>query len=228
MKLVLAFLFFSILTAHASSPELPRLFFSYSWLYDSVVCEQKPPETKWMEEIEERTESFSNLWAQRGPELFKVLFDRTGLEFSRKEMTASFSVCPRKPSYSDPLILNMTVYLNSYMSPKPAFGDDDFVDLVFHEVLHTWVVEHLDNSQLRRKYKDEAPSVKNHMHLMAIQKYVYSSLGRADLIKMLDETYAKIGGTYARAWEIVQIEGFEAFMLEFPSLNDTSGSKVTY
>lgn len=90
MKLILAFLFINIFSARASSPELPRLFFSYSWLHDSVVRQLNPPEAKWMDEIE-------------------VLFDRTGLGFSRKEMTASFSVCPRKPSYSDPLVLNMTV-----------------------------------------------------------------------------------------------------------------------
>lgn len=218
---IISTLFIVIITmsaSYASAPEVPRLFFSYSWLYDSVVCEQNPPEAKWMDEIEERTEYFSSLWASRGPELFKVLFDQTGLGFSRKEMTATFSICPRKPSYSDPLIINMTRYLNSCMSPKPALGDEDFIDLVFHEVLHTWVVENLENSQLRRKYKDEAPSVRNHMHLMAIQKFVYSKLNRPDLIIMLDTTYARIGGTYARAWEIVQIEGIEAFMQEFPEV----------
>ncbi|HXH74712.1 MAG TPA: hypothetical protein VNJ08_07085 [Bacteriovoracaceae bacterium] len=216
MKLMVALLFCLISTAHASTPELPRLFFSYSWLYDSENCVNAPEEI-WMAEIEERTESFSELWHVRGQELFKVLFDHTGLGFSRKEMTATFSVCPKKASFSNPLVLSMTPYLNSYMRPKPAYGDDAFVDLVFHELLHTWVVEHLEKSELRAKYKEETPSVRNHMHLMAIQQFVYLKLGREDLVSMLNRLYAKIGSSYARSWEIVQIEGFEAFMNEFPT-----------
>lgn len=207
----------SLSVAHASEPSLPRLFFSYSWLYDSVVCEQTPIDAKWMDEIEAKTEGFANAWATKGPVFFNVLFEQTGLGFSRKEMSATFSVCPKKPSYSDPLVLNMTRYLESHMGTIPTKGEDDFVDLVFHELLHTWVVEHLESSQLRRKYKDELPSVKNHMHLMAIQKFVYSKLGRIDLITLLDVLYGRIiGGTYARAWEIVNIEGHEAFVNEFP------------
>ena len=228
MKLAIVILFFSILTAQASSPELPRLFFSYSWLYDSVVCEEALPEAQWIDEAKGKTESFSQIWSIKGPELFNVIFDHTGLGFSRKEMTATLSVCPKKPSYSDPLVLNVTRFLNSYMSPTIPYGDDDFVDLVFHELLHTWVVENLEFSQLRRKYRDEVPSVRSHLHLMAIQKFVYLKLQRPDLVEMLDRLYIRMGGTYGRAWEIVQIEGHEAFIREFPVSADTSGSKVIY
>ena len=213
-------LFFAVISsAHATSPEVPKIFFSYSWLYDITVCEQTPPNANWVDEIRMKSNRFSDLWSAKGPELFGILFNKTGLGFSRKEMTATFSVCPKKASYSNPLVLNMTRYLESYMSPKLAFSDDDFVDLVFHELLHTWVVENLKNSELLRKYKDEMPTVKNHMHLMAIQKFVYSKLGRTDLVNQLDRIYSKMGGTYARSWEIVQIEGDDVFVMEFPVSN---------
>jgi hypothetical protein len=214
MKFIIGLLFCFLSTAHASAPELPRLFFSYSWLYDSVVCETKPPEPQWVKEIHERTEPFSKLWSARGPELFKVLFDNTGRGFSRKEITATFSLCEGKPSYSNPLILNVRRYLTSGMSPKPVYSEDDFVDLVFHELLHTWVVENLGYSPLVAKYWDEGSPVRNHLHVMAAQSFVYSRLGRSDLIKMLETTYSRVGGAYARAWEIVQIEGHEPFMKE--------------
>ena len=51
---------------------------------------------------------------------------------------------------------------------------------------------------------------------MAIQKFVYLKLGRPDLVAMLEADYNQIGGAYARSWEIVQIEGYEAFLNEFP------------
>lgn len=219
MKLTLVFLFCFLTAAHASAPELPRIFFSYSWLYDSVVCEKTPPATESVKEVKERSEAFSKLWSTRGPELFKVLFDHTGHGFSRKEMTATLSLCKEKPSYSDPLVLNVRRYMNTVMSPEPVYGDDDFVDLVFHELLHTWVVENLGYSPLIAKHWNEGPSVRNHLHLMAIQKFVYLSLGRNDLVEMLGQINARIGGTYARSWEIVQLEGHEPFMKEFPSSN---------
>lgn len=215
-KIIFLFLSFTLSVAHSSEPTMPQLFFSYSWLYDSVVCEKTPVEPKWQAELDDKGESFERIWNEKGPILFKVLFDHTGLGFSRKEMTATFSVCPGKPSYSSPLVFNMTRFLDSYMSPKLSLGENEFVDLVFHELLHTWVVEHLENSQLRIKYKSELPSVKNHMHLMAIQKFVYLNLGRPDLVAMLEANYARIGGAYARSWEIVQAEGYETFLNEFP------------
>lgn len=218
MKLILALLYCTFLSANAtvSKPEVPRLFFSYSWLYDSTVCEKSPPDQKWVDEILERSESFSNLWLNNGPKFFQVLFDHTGLGFSRKELTATFSVCPNSVSYSNPLVFNMKPYLNSHMNPKTPFGDDNFVDLVFHELLHLWVGEHLKNSELRRKYISEAPLVKKHLHLMAIQKFVYAKMGRLDLIAMLDLNYPRmINKSYARAWEIVNLEGHDVFMSEF-------------
>lgn len=52
---------------------------------------------------------------------------------------------------------------------------------------------------------------------MAIQKFVYTKLGRVDLIEMVAQTNLRIGGAYKRAWEIVQQEGHEAFMKELPA-----------
>lgn len=207
-------LFFTLNTVLASELRIPDLYFSYSRLYDSVVCEQTPPRPVWIAELKEKMPHLDEVWTKRGPELFKVLFDQTGAGFSRKEMDATFSLCPGKASYSSPLVFNATRFLNSFMNR--SFTDDEFSDLVFHELTHLWLVENLKNSDLRFKYKDEAPVVRNHLHLMAIQKFVYIKLGRPDLIAMLDRKYKSFGGAYVRAWEIVQLEGFEAFIKELP------------
>jgi hypothetical protein len=211
---VLSFIF-SI--AQAAEPSLPQLFFTSGDLYDNVACEKTPVDPKWKDELDEKGESFEKMWNEKGPVLFKVIFDHTGLGFSRKELTATLSVCPGKPSFSSPLVFNVTPFLDSFMSPRPTWGENEFVDLVFHELLHSWVVDNLHGSQLRMKYKNELPVVKNHLHLMALQKYVYLKLGKPELVAMIDSHYNAIGGAYARAWEIVNTEGYEAFLSEFPS-----------
>jgi hypothetical protein len=209
-------LIFSFNNAFSSEQRIPDLYFSYSWLYDSVVCEQTPPKAEWKAELNQKMAHLDDVWTKRGPELFQVLIDQTGVGFSRKEMDATLSLCPGKASYSSPLVLNVTRFLDSFMSPRPSFNDDEFADLVFHELTHSWVVENLKNSELRFKYKDELPVVKNHLHLMAIQNFVYVKLGRHDLVEMVDKHYKRIGGAYARSWEIVQLEGFKAFINELP------------
>lgn len=212
--LVISCLLLSSSAVYASVPTLPRLFFSYSWLYDNVACEMTPVDASWAKEIEEKTEHFAMIWSERGPALFQVLFNYTNVGFSRKEMTATFSVCPKKPSLSTPLAFNMTKYLKSYMGETPVKGDDVFVDLIFHELIHNWLVENLKSSEMINKYKNENMVVRNHMHLMAIQKFVYSELNRSDLVLMLDKMYKAIGGDYARSWEIVGTEGEIIFMQE--------------
>jgi hypothetical protein len=218
-RIILVFLLLTLSIAHASEPALPQIFFTYSWLYDGVVCAQNPVDSKWIDELESKMDHFDNVWKEKGSVFFKVIFDQTGRGFSRKELTATMSVCPKKPSYSNPLTLNMNIFLDSYMAPtRTGFVDNRFADLVFHELLHTFVVENLDDSPMITKYKEEIPVVRNHLHVMALQKFVYTKLGRDDLLTMLDRSYNFIGGAYARAWEIVQTEGYEVFLKELPSV----------
>jgi hypothetical protein len=110
----------------------------------------------------------------------------------------------------------MTRFLDSYMAPNSRLSDNAFIDLVFHELTHTWVSENLGKSKLLEKYKSEERVVKNHLHLLAVQNFIYVKLGRADLVELLARKNRIIGGDYLRAWEIVQIEGYQAFMDELP------------
>lgn len=209
-------LYLTLSNAFASEPRLPDLYFSYSFLYDNASCESTPPKAEWITELRSKMNHLDEVWNVRGPVLFQVLFDYSGLGFSRKEMDATLSLCAHKSSYSSPLVLNATYFLDSFTAPIPAGSDDKFADLVFHELIHTWVVENLESSQLRIKYKDEANSVKSHLHLMAIQQFVYLKLNRPDLIEMIAKQYNGVGGDYARSWEIVQTEGYQAFINELP------------
>ncbi len=135
---------------------------------------------------------------------------------TRKELTATLSVCPNSWNYSDPLVLRTLNFLKSFMGQRPTWPDFAFADLVFHELLHTWLVENfIFNGPLLSKYKSEPPIVRAHLHLMAIQKFVYLELGRKDLSSWISWKYSGMSKDYARAWQIVdQIEGYAPFIQE--------------
>lgn len=205
--------------SHADTPSYPKLFFSYSFLYDDVCAAQSPVNLKWAEEATQRVSEFTKIWEKEAGILFGQVFSDFQKGFSRKEMTATLSVCPYAPSYSSPLILNVVRFLKSYMGSQPIRSDAEFADLVFHELLHTWVSENVKRpTPLTLKYKDESRPVLAHLHLMAIQKHTYVKLGKMDLVAMIDSHYSNMQGAYPRAWEIVNaIEGYETFIAEIKS-----------
>jgi len=207
-----------LIESQADGHKTPQLFFNYSGLYDSAVCPEKSTkkvDPAWAREADERTKEFAQIWGKAEPILFGKVFEIFGAGFSRKELTATLSACPIVPSYSDPLTLNVTRFLKSYMGEKPVASNEGFADLVFHELLHTWIVENGQwPSALYEKYQNEKRVVRNHLHLMAVQKHVYSELNRSDLILMIETRYKNMLG-YDRAWQIVtEIEGIEPFLKE--------------
>lgn len=200
---------------------VPKLFFEYSWLYDQncAVTDARKIEADWSQEAKAKSQNFAEIWNKNGTALFDKVFELFGLGFTRKELTATLSVCPA-PSYSNPLIINVTRFLKSYMKDKPVRSDDSFTDLVFHELLHTWVIENVKYpTPLDTKYQNEERVVRNHLHVMAMQKYIYTMLNRADLINMINEQYSNPSmPAYGRAWTIVnEIEGYEPFINEIRS-----------
>jgi hypothetical protein len=209
---------FSILTGNASfaeEPGIPKLFFRYSRLFDANCPADKPIDPAWAQEAQAREAEFAAIWARESQILFGAIVSEFGKGFSRKEFTATLSVCPAWLSYSDPLVLNVRRYLKSFMKERPVLPDLAFVDLVFHEMLHTWMVDNLSRSSpLSQKYKEEPIAVRAHIHLMAMQIHIYTKLGRKAELEWIQETYSKIGGAYARAWSIVQLEGYENFINE--------------
>lgn len=87
-----------------------------------------------------------------------------------------------------------------------------------------WVDENIsEKSPLLKKYSTEPYEVRDHLHLMALQKMVYLKLNRQDILDMLDESYrTKQSKDYRRAWEIVNdIEGYEMVIHDaLANLND--------
>lgn len=190
MKNIALFIAIIIFQSHlfANEPSYPKLFFSYSWLYDSVCAEapNKQIKPEWAQEAREKSKDFELVWMKEAPALMNKLFEIFNLGFQRKEVTATLSVCPRTQSFSNPLVLNVNRHLKSYMADRPVASETHFADLVFHELLHTWIVENLPwPSPILERYKVEAQVTKNHLHLMAVQKLIYTELKRSDLLSII-------------------------------------------
>jgi hypothetical protein len=131
-------------------------------------------------------------------------------------MIATLTLCPI-PSMSRPLLINIRPFLDgpTQQQPRPLFL---FSAVVFHELLHTYVIGVLPQgkSVLLEKYQSEEPVVKNHLHLMAVMKLVYLKLDRAEQLQQIIEKDRTLGSpALGRAWQIVNdLEGHQVFVQE--------------
>jgi hypothetical protein len=194
----------------------PQLFIKYSSVFDADCAERtgyviKP---EWQREAFLRNQEFQNEWDQKAKVLFKSLYKVVGKGYSRKELSVTTSVCNFK-SKSNPFLLNVSRWLSSFMSPKdplPMFG---FVDLVFHEFLHNYLVEIvISQTPLLEKYKNESKTFRAHLHLMALQIEVYKDLGMIAELAWVENKYLNYKNDYSRAWETVKAEGSSKFVDE--------------
>jgi len=79
------------------------------------------------------------------------------------------------------------------------------VDTLFHELLHIFISRHpIENSGLLKEHATEEERVRDHMHLLALQKAVLLKLNEPDALKeVIAVDSALPGGYYKRAWELV-------------------------
>lgn len=196
-----------------SEGRAPKITFKYSSRH-SVECDTAV-QSSWAREARANEWRFAELWRNSAPTLFDFFFLRFHGDFSQSTYQARLSACPSTVSYSRPLVLNVSRFLRSYVGAGSLNPDCAFVVLVFHELMHNWVDDNLASSKMLERYAAETRNVKIHLHLMAIEQYVYSNLGKHDLLGWIAAKYPAIGGDYARAWEIVNREGYEALLQEF-------------
>lgn len=208
----------------------PQLFLQQAPLFDAE-CAQRTGfkiEPSWQQELYEKLPAFQATWANRSQALILASENGAGRKFSRTEYSVVLTLCKWTPMGDPAFIVSVRPYLvgpsqadNKIKSPKSL---DMFVSMTHHELLHS-LVDNIVNekfsnsSQLLEKYKTEHFNVLVHLHLMAIQKYAYESLGEKNLLHETDELYAFIGGDYQRAWEIVGKEGTDGFLEELSDFN---------
>jgi len=205
------------MAASASGEPYPRVPLVFGYVPFDQSCERwrnAHIEPQWYAELKTKMQAFQDSWDQEAPLLLGTTIAEIHKPFRFTEMIATLTLCPI-PSMSRPLLINVRPYLDgpTAQQPRPMFL---FAALVFHELLHTYVIGALGPSALLGKYKDEEPLVKAHLHLMAIMKMVYLKLDRAEhLQQIIERESANDNPGYRRAWQIVNdLEGYQAFVQE--------------
>jgi hypothetical protein len=201
----------------ASGEPYPRVPLVFGYVPFDQSCERwrnAHIEPQWYAELQTKMQAFQDSWDQEAPLLLGTTIAEIHKPFRYTEMIATLTLCPI-PSMSRPLLINVRPYLAgpTEQQPRPMFL---FAAVVFHELLHTYVIGALGPSALLGKYKDEEPLVKAHLHLMALMKMVYLKLDRAEhLQQIIERESANDNPGYRRAWQIVNdLEGHQAFVQE--------------
>ena len=165
--------------------------------------------------VQKRPE-FQKQWDAEGPAYMNAALSEIGLDFPYHEMQATLTVC-LPASTSIPLIVQVNKFLSTEKKPAPAW---EFSEIVFHELMHTYVTPVFTGSGLMTKYQNEVPTTRYHLHVMAIEKMTLLKLNRREDLKTIDHEYRNgPDPAYKRAWEIVNdIEGYEVFIEELKAL----------
>lgn len=160
---------------------------------------------------------FQRQWDAEGPIYMSTALTEIGMDFPYREMQATLTVC-LPASTSVPLIIDVAPFLPTATKRAP---DWEFTEVVFHELMHTYVSPVLARSPLMKKYKDEPPTTRYHLHVMAIEVMTLRKLNQFDRLKVIDHDYRSgPDAAYKRAWEIVnETEGHLRFIAELKALN---------
>jgi hypothetical protein len=161
---------------------------------------------EWKAELLSREPEFLRIWEAQGPRFLAATETISGKKFPSQEIIARLTLC-NSPSESFPetgrVTINMRFALKSF-TPEPVSMRYK-VDTLFHELLHIFLNRHpIENSVLLNEYVTEDERVRDHLHLLALQKAVLLRLNEPDALKEVIAVDSVLpGGYYKRAWELV-------------------------
>ena len=171
---------------------------------------------EWKDDLHARVAAFQGVWNSEADALLGTAMLVVGKPFPHREMIATLTLCSVM-SMSGPLIINMRRFLQGPMGGQPA-SDMLFASLVFHELLHTYVVAHRPPTTpllIEHQAALQLPVARNHVHLYALMQVVYRKLGRAADLQSI-KTFDTSGSSaaYEQAWELVEKTGAERWVAE--------------
>jgi len=184
-----------------SSPEETR--FRYDPVVDRVCSALLGPDIQdsWRSELESKLPRLEALWRTQGMALVDESATILGQPID-SAVRVQITLC-NTPSRSFPLIVNLRYALRPFTANPVALAVK--VGTLHHELLHRPVDERIPgDSALLAGLEEEHPRVRNHVHLLALQKATYLNLGlNAELEALIAADSALPNGYYRRAWAIV-------------------------
>ncbi len=189
-------------SAHAAQPTItvvynPRLDSVCSFLQGYAIKDE------WKVELSSSQREFESLWKAVGPKLIEATEKITNKPFPDKSFTVRLTLCNIPSQSYFGIGINMRYALESFTTtPVPISYK---VNTLFHELLHKYFAENpIENSVLLEQYASEPERVRNHLHLLALQKAVNLKLNETNMLKDQIAIDSQLpDGYYKRAWEIV-------------------------
>ncbi len=159
---------------------------------------------QWEDEVTRDLPRVHELWDALGPKLLTATEKITGKQFSRRDVEIRLTLCnlPSESSHGD-IKVNMRFALHTFTKDPVSLRYK--VSLFYHELLHEFVDKNLPaHSELLRQHASEPERVRDHLHLLALEKAVYLRLGlKEELAEIIRVDGELPNGFYKRAWEIV-------------------------
>lgn len=199
--------------------QVPNVKIEYSYALD-MYCPQKVepenltvPQLKliqkipvYRQELLAKMDWIQSQWNIQGVPLLQTTVQLVKKPFPMKDLQAAVFLCPRFPFMGTPLAFNIISYLETPMKdlgiqPSNIFG---FISTAFHEVLHKYINDILaKKGSVILKQMNEPELYEAHLHLFALQRLVFTSLGLTHLLPVIQQIEATHGEDYKRAWKAV-------------------------
>ena len=158
---------------------------------------------EWKEELASRKGEFESLWLGAGPKLIDAVESLTGKAFPAEPVTARLTLCDLPSQSIMGISINMRYALKSFVpDPVPMRYK---VDTLFHELLHNFLSSHpVAGSSLLLENVAESDCVRNHLHLLALQKAVLLRLREPEALRQTISIDGRLPSScYKRAWALV-------------------------
>jgi hypothetical protein len=182
----------------------PGVSISYSPTLDSVcaLIRGGAINEEWKTELASKVQAYRALWGEVGPRLLRASEQISGLRAPRS-VTAHLTLCNVPSQSCVGISINMRYTLSSFTTePVPLRNK---VDTLFHEILHKVLAGHIPKeSRMLARHAAEPECVRNHLHLLALQKATLLRLGEQQALENVVNIDGQLpGGCYKRAWSLV-------------------------
>ena len=182
-----------------------RVTVAYYPTLDAVCAVLRGSEVKeeWRSELIARRPEFEALTSTLAPRFIAAAEAITGRAFPDGSTTVYLTLCDVPSQSKFGVSVNMRYALASFTaSPVPLRYK---VDTLLHELLHRFIASHPPlSSGLLETHRAETQCVRNHLHLLALQKTVLLKLGDRDALQSVIDVDSQLpGGCYKRAWALV-------------------------
>lgn len=197
---------------------MPKIRIKYNRFLDPIFtfyCKNNPElkERGWndwippeKEEVFKRVKNYKAEWAKYENNILSKMCEISGLNFKRNIIDVHIVSGNSRP-FSNPIVI------------KSGFSPDEFVDVLTHELLHTFFQDNIDifpTKILDEMFPNESRTTKNHIITHAVLKYIYLDILRdpSRLERNILNSKKHSSSDYARAWDIVEDRGYRELIAD--------------